>query len=87
MILSKIGEINEMAKSPTTFTAGKAAKRLMLASATVVLLTPLGGCATNLTGFEFPSFGLMSNFSNEQQADLSQPGAMNSQSLSAAGGI
>ena len=76
-----------MAKPPIKSAAAKAAKRLALASVTIAMLTPLGGCATNLTGFEFPSFGLMSNFSNEQQADLSEPGAMNSQSLSAAGGI
>ena len=76
-----------MAKSPTTSVAIRVAKRIMIAGTALVLLTPIGGCATNMTGFEFPSFGLMSNFSGDEQADLSQPGAMNSQSLSAAGGI
>lgn len=81
-----------MAKSPTinvgTTNAGLAiAKRAARAGAVIALVASLGGCASNLTGFEFPSFGLMSKFSNDEQANLSQPGPANSQSLSGAGGV
>lgn len=61
-------------------------KRVALTGAAFALMSGLGGCASNMTGFEFPKFGLMSNFSQSDDSDLSQPGAMNSQSLSSAGG-
>lgn len=69
-----------MAKTPLIAGIG----RLARVGALAFLLMPLGGCATNLTGFEFPSFGL---FSDEEQADLTQTGAVPQQSLSAASGI
>ncbi len=73
-----------MAKMPVIAGIGRAAGRLARAGALVLLLMPLGGCATNLTGFEFPSFGL---FSDGERADLKQTGAVPQQSLSAASGI
>jgi hypothetical protein len=76
-----------MAKMPSIIAGLALSARLARTAVVLVLVTMLGGCAGNLTGFEFPSFGLMSNFSNDEQADLSNPGSMNSQSLSSAGGI
>ncbi len=76
-----------MAKMPSIIAGLALSARLARMAAVLGLCAILGGCAGNMTGFEFPSFGLMSNFSNDEQADLNNPGSMNSQSLSSAGGV
>jgi len=76
-----------MAKTPWINVGMAQAKRAARAGVVIALLGSLGGCASNLTGFEFPSFGLMSRFSDDEKVDLSEPGMVGSQSLSSAGGV
>jgi len=61
-------------------------RRTLCAGAVILALFTLTGCATNLTGFEFPRFGLTSE-PKKADAELSNPGASSSQSLSAANNL
>ena len=61
--------------------------RAVSAAAALALLFTLSGCSTNLTGFEFPSFGLMSSFFNDDESEITKPGADSFQPLSAGNGL
>lgn len=61
-------------------------RRTLCAGAVILALFTLTGCATNLTGFEFPRFGLTSE-PKQPDAEISNPGASSSQSLSAANNL
>ena len=75
-----------MADAPKHAPSDSKLRRALCAGALMAAVFVLPGCATNLTGFEFPSFGLTSD-PKKPDTELNDPRASSSQSLSATGGL
>lgn len=75
-----------MTDAPIQAASSSKLRRAICAGAVIAAFFALTGCSTNLTGFEFPRFGLTSD-PKKPDTELSDPRASSSQSLSATDGL